>query len=231
MDLASVNTPVAALLAGLVTSLHCVGMCGPLACMLAPSREERTDPLTVAATYHLSRLFGYALLGALAGGLGALPAGWLGSGWTLAFPWLLVAYFVAVALGLGRWTPRGLLKPLWLSTLPWKLRGWLAGKNRVLAAGTVGLATPLLPCGPLYFLVALATFSGSALGGAEFLLAFGLGTVPLLWILQANHGWLARKVGPVGLARARAGLALVTALVLAWRLRPGGPDWETFVCH
>jgi sulfite exporter TauE/SafE len=96
------------------------------------------------------------------------------------------------------------------------------------------VATPLLPCGPLYFLLSLALLSGSALRGAEVLLAFGLGTVPLLWLAQANYRWLRARTGPRLLARAQSALALGVALLLAWRLRGtlglGGPGAGDFLC-
>ena len=102
------------------------------------------------------------------------------------------------------------------------------------SAAVLGLATPLLPCGPLYFLISLALLSGSALHGAETLLAFGLGTVPLLWLAQTNYHWLRLRLGPVWLARAQTTLALLVATVLVWRLRGtlglGGPAVDNFVC-
>jgi sulfite exporter TauE/SafE len=102
------------------------------------------------------------------------------------------------------------------------------------AAAALGLATPLLPCGPLYFLLSLALLSGSALRGAETLLAFGLGTVPLLWLAQANFHWLRGRLGPRTLARARTVLALGVAALLVWRLRGtlglGGPGAADFLC-
>ena len=60
MDLAAVNSPATAFLAGLITSLHCAGMCGPLACALMPVRGDRADARTVSTIYHLARLTGYA---------------------------------------------------------------------------------------------------------------------------------------------------------------------------
>ena len=73
MDLAAINSPTTAFVAGLITSLHCAGMCGPLACSLMPVRGDRADAQTVSTTYHLTRLASYATLGAIAGGLGRLP--------------------------------------------------------------------------------------------------------------------------------------------------------------
>ncbi len=47
MEMAAVNSPAAAFVAGLITSLHCVGMCGPLACALMPVRKDQGDPMAV----------------------------------------------------------------------------------------------------------------------------------------------------------------------------------------
>ena len=102
------------------------------------------------------------------------------------------------------------------------------------AAAALGLATPLLPCGPLYFLVALALLSGSALRGVEFMLAFGLGTVPLLWLAQSQFQWVRQKLSPLWLDRTRIILGCSSALVIGWRLRATlgfpGPDPSSFIC-
>ena len=87
----------------------------------------------------------------------------------------------------------------------------------------------------MYFLLSLALLSGSALRGAETLLAFGLGTVPLLWLAQANFHLIRVRLGPVWLARVQTTLALAVAALLVWRLRGtlglGGPALDNFVCH
>lgn len=231
MELASVSTPAAAFVAGLVTSLHCAGMCGPLACMLAPARGERTDASTIFSAYHGARLASYALLGAVAGAAGAAPAAWFDTSFARVLPWVMVAYFLAVALKLGNRLPRLAL----LGRVQLALRGWVRGKPGVQVAAAMGAATPLLPCGPLYFLIAMAGFAGSAAGGAELLLAFGLGTVPLLWLVQANLGRWRARLTPVGLARTRGVLALAAALVLIWRLRGdlgfAGASFGEWVCQ
>ena len=77
MELASVNSPAAAFIAGLITSLHCAGMCGPLACALMPGRGDRTDGNTVSTVYHVARIASYTLLGGIAGGLGRQPLAWV----------------------------------------------------------------------------------------------------------------------------------------------------------
>jgi sulfite exporter TauE/SafE len=232
VELAAINTPAAALVAGLVTSLHCAGMCGPLACALMPVRGDRSDPQTVSTVYHVTRLVSYVGLGAIAGGLGRLPLEWFtDSALMRGLPWVLVLFFVAMALRLDRYLP----KPLVLSRLVFRLNTWTRGRSRVHAAAAIGLATPLLPCGPLYFLFGLALLSGSALRGAEFMLAFGFGTVPLLWLAQSQFHWVRQKLSPLWLNRTRVVLSLTTAVVLGWRLRGtlgfAGVDPSSFVCH
>jgi sulfite exporter TauE/SafE len=230
MEFASINSPEAAFVAGLVTSLHCAGMCGPLACALTPMRGERADPRTVSTVYHLCRLASYALLGAVAGGLGRQPLSWVSQSALRWLPWLLVVFFVGLALRWDRYLPR---IPA-VVRLAWNLRVRWAGRSRVKAAAGLGLATPLLPCGPLYFLVALSLLSGSALRGVEFMLAFGLGTVPLLWLAQSQFHRLQARLPPMWLERSRVALALVAAMLVTWRLRATiglpGPDPASLVC-
>lgn len=230
MELAAINSPAAAFVAGLVTSLHCAGMCGPLSCSLLPVKGDRADAQTVTTVYHVARLTGYAVLGGIAGGVGRAPLLWLSGSALRWLPWFLVIFFVALALRLDRYVPKLLV----LTRLNWKLQGWVRGRSRVQAAAAVGLATPLLPCGPLYFLLSLALLAGSVVRGVEVMLAFGLGTVPLLWLAQSHFHWVRGKLSPLWLGRVRLTLALATAAIISWRLRATlgfpGPDPTNFVC-
>lgn len=230
MEYVSITGPGTALVAGLVTSLHCAGMCGPLACAIMPAQADDADPHTVSTVYHLCRLAGYSGLGALAGGLGRWPLTWLGSDILRWLPWLLVIFFIAVAVRFDQRLPR---VPL-LGRAYGVVAAHLRGRSRVRSAALLGLATPLLPCGPLYFLVSLAFLAGSAARGAETLLAFGLGTIPLLWLAQTNYHLIRVRLGPVWLARLQTFLALAVAAVLVWRLRGtlgfDGPGLDNFVC-
>jgi hypothetical protein len=230
MELAAVNSPAAAFVAGLITSLHCAGMCGPLACSLMPVRRDQGDAPTISTVYHVTRLTSYAVLGALAGGLGRMPLTWVTGSALRWLPWVLVLFFVGMAFRWDRFLPKSAM----LGRFSLKLGGWIRGRSRVSAAAALGFATPLLPCGPLYFLVALALISGSALRGVEFMLAFGLGTVPLLWLVQSQSVWIRARLSPRTLDRVRIGLALATALIISWRLRSTlgfpGPDPSSFIC-
>lgn len=56
-------TTVAALVAGLATSLHCAGMCGPIACGLGTLAKSESERLTAASRYHGTRLISYGIIG------------------------------------------------------------------------------------------------------------------------------------------------------------------------
>jgi sulfite exporter TauE/SafE len=230
MELAAINSPATAFVAGLVTSLHCAGMCGPLACSLLPVRGDAASVQAVSSVYHVARLTSYSVIGAIVGGLGGVSLALFSAPALRWLPWAMVVLFVALAL---RWD-RLLPKPLFLTRIAFRLQNRARGSSRIGTAAAMGLATPLLPCGPLYFLIALAALAGSALRGVEFMLAFGLGTVPVLWLAQTQFHWVRQKLSPLWLARARVALALCTAAVISWRLRGtlgfAGPEVNGWVC-
>ena len=228
--MASISTPALALVAGVVTSIHCAGMCGPLACSVMPVRRDQGDPATAATAYHLSRVAGYTLLGAVAGAIGRFPLLMVPEGAFKWLPWLGVVFFVGLAL---RWDSRLPKIPL-LGRLVFAVAARFRGRPAAQAAAALGLVTPFFPCGPLYSVVALALLSGSALRGAAFMLAFGVGTIPLLWLVQTQFHRAEARFSPVLMQRVRTGLALAAALLVAWRLRGtlgmAGPDPRSFVC-
>lgn len=210
----AIHTTIGALAAGLVTSVHCVGMCGPIACGLSslPATEAQRQAGIIA--YHVARLTSYALVGALCGALGRQPLEWFFASPAVLLPWVLVALLILFGLGLEKKLPR----PPALLRFTTRMRFRLGRLSAVRGGAAMGLLTPLLPCGPLYLLFGATLLSGSAIRGAEFALAFGLGTVPLLWLAQHHVRYLQQRLGPVGMNRVKRGLALAAALVLAFRL-------------
>lgn len=177
-----------------------------------PSSE--TERLAAMSAYHGARLTSYAIIGAICGAVGRQPLEWVFSSPAVLLPWMLVIVFLIFGLGLEKKLPRppGLLK--WSARM--RLRfGRLSPVRGGLA---LGAATPLLPCGPLYLLFGAALLTGSAAKGAEFALAFGLGTVPLLWFAQMQLKHLKKRMKPVTLVRIQRSFALVAALLIAFRL-------------
>ncbi len=206
-----VNTVIGALIAGVVTSVHCVGMCGPIACGFSAMPSSETERLIAIVSYHASRLTSYALIGAICGALGRQPLEWVFSSPLVLLPWALVFVFLLFGLGLEKKLPRppALLK--WSAKLRFKL-----GKLSPIRGGlALGFLTPLLPCGPLYLLFGASLLTGSAMRGAEFAFAFGLGTVPLLWLAQQQMKRAQKRFNMVPIQR---GLAVVAACLIAFRM-------------
>lgn len=214
--LENINTAAGAFLAGLATSLHCVGMCGPIACGLIGQRRRESPPEQAAALYHVGRVLSYTLVGAFAGALGRWPLANLANSPVVLLPWFLAIVLLVMALGFSVKLPQ----PEWLKK--WSSRTRLAACRIPAKQGAfaLGAITPLLPCGPLYLMLGIALVSGSALRGAEFMLAFALGTIPLLWLAQ--HGFQAwkRRLTPATLSRVRRGVCLFGACIMMARLWP-----------
>lgn len=228
-DPLTVYNAYTAFVAGLVTSVHCVAMCGPLSCAFAPQPNERVHPAKILSAYHLGKLVAYSVVGAFLGAFGSVIFSVLSSAWLSRLPWMLVLFFLLVAFRLDRWIP----KPTWLRGIYAQANRRLQSFSRVTAAATIGLLTPLLPCGPLYIIFGLSLFSGSGWKGAEFALGFGLGTLPLLWLAQTQFFRSRHLMQSKRFRKLQRIVAFIAALVLAWRLRTtlGIEGAENWVCH
>ena len=204
-----------AFIAGLVSSVHCVAMCGPLSCAFLSGNTNERSPHIILSSYHLSKLIGYIIVGALAGAFGSSLINLLHNSWLNYFPWVLVIFFLTIAFRLDRFYP----KPLWLSSIYRKISSIKIATGAISRAAVFGFSSPLLPCGPLYMILGLALFSGSALKGAEFAAGFGIGTMPLLWLAQSQLFRLQNNQAISFLSSIQRLIALSAAIVVMWRLR------------
>jgi len=188
---------------GLVSSLHCVGMCGPLALAL-PTRDLRPVRRARAwGMYHGGRILVYTLDGVI---FGLFGRGVYLAGWQQQFSILLGVAIIALAL-LNRLGPAvawfnrrtrqshpsgphfGPASPGFLACLKRTItRLWTApGRAKFFL---LGMANGLLPCGMVYLAIAGALTRTSVLESAGFMACFGLGTLPLLLALQYAGGQL-----------------------------------------
>jgi sulfite exporter TauE/SafE len=201
---------------GLVSSLHCFAMCGPLACASCSGCSRTAERRRAAAAYHLARVAAYGLVGAVLGGLGggAMQLLHLSSpGW---LPWVMAALLVASALGLGERFP----SIPGFSHLARVLARAGARLSPTVRSAALGAATPLLPCGLLFGLWAVAAVSGSLVAGLVIGAAFALGGVPALAAAQLQSAWMRRL--PAGselvlrrvVPMAAAGLLVYRALTM-----------------
>ncbi len=184
-----------AFLMGVVGSLHCIGMCGPFAVLCGGKREH-------LAGWHLGKLATYALLGAVAGGLGAIVPGpaWLAPGISA----VLLTWFAASALGLA---------PEPSVTLPGlsRLGARLVATDGLGSRVAFGAVNGLLPCGLVYAGLGLAITAGRPASGALVMAAFGAGTAPLVTLFARSTGLLEKRHPNL-----HRGLAVAAALVGLW---------------
>ncbi|MCZ4407400.1 sulfite exporter TauE/SafE family protein [Cryomorphaceae bacterium 1068] len=191
---------------GFAGSLHCVGMCGPIAMAIPVGNGSPASQFGNYFLYHFGRISSYALLGFLFGTMGyGLNLAGIQQGLSLAVGLFMVAFIWLPKLfyGMGSGVTR----------LQSKVTGFMAKRlktNRPGALLGLGFFNGLLPCGFVYLALAGALVSYNPIEGAVFMALFGLGTTPAL-LAVAFSG---RKFGSLFKARFRK-LAPVLATVVA----------------
>lgn len=169
-----------AFMLGLLSSAHCVGMCGGImgALTMAIPMAARKRRLALLLTYNLGRIASYSFMGLLVGLFGQGFAELGGITWLRSLAGLLL---IAMGLYLANWW-RGLTyletggRYLWAYLQP--LGKPLMPVNSAPKALLLGALWGWLPCGLVYSALVYAMAQGQAFNAAVLMLAFGLGTLP-----------------------------------------------------
>ena len=173
---------ISALVLGLLGGGHCLGMCGGLmgALTLAIPAEQRARRFRLLLAYNLGRILSYALAGLLLG-----MAGWALGNSPLALGLRILAGLLLICMGLylaGWWSGltriEGIGRLLWRHIQPQASR--LLPVRSLPQALLLGALWGWLPCGLVYSTLLWAASQGNALDSALLMLAFGLGTWPVL---------------------------------------------------
>lgn len=205
-----------AFVVGLLSALHCIGMCGGIAGALAYSLppDARRDGRRLAAfltAYNAGRVATYAVAGALFGGLGGvLMAAGRGAWLHDLLRWVAAVVLVGIGLYVAGWLPRfiwieRLGEPLWRRLEPMGRR--LLPVTTLPRAALYGAVWGWLPCGLVYTMLFSAPARGSAVAGALYMALFGLGTLPVMLATGLFAGRLYRFAGDTRL-QAAAGLTI-----------------------
>ena len=178
---------------GLLTSLHCVAMCGGINLSQTVSRNAQmsksgTAVLLPSVLYNSGRVISYTVIGGIVGAVGSVVSF---SGTMKGVVQLAAGVFMIIVglnmlnlfPGLRRLTPR---MP---KVFAKKINQQKSGKSPFI----VGLLNGLMPCGPLQAMQLYALSTGSPVKGALSMLLFSLGTVPLMFGLGALSTFLSRK--------------------------------------
>lgn len=173
---------VSAVILGLLGGGHCLGMCGGLmgALTLAIPAEQRSRRFRLLLAYNLGRIFSYACAGLLIG-----MAGWAVANSPAVMVLRVIAALLLIAMGLylaGWWSGltriEALGRGLWRYIQPIASR--LMPVSSLPRALLLGALWGWLPCGLVYSTLLWAASQGNALNSGLLMLAFGLGTWPVL---------------------------------------------------
>jgi sulfite exporter TauE/SafE len=186
---------------------HCIGMCGPLVISFTLNLKGRKGGLPLWL-YHGGRILTYSVLGAIMGASGSFTIV-AANIRTLQIGAMVFAGGLVILMGLamGGWIPR-----IGFFNADFNPTGFVTGVFAKLSKGRsvflylcAGLALGLLPCGPVYTALLGAARAGmeapgiyqGLFTGMTLMAAFGLGTVPALFLVGklANAGWLKYREG------------------------------------
>lgn len=193
---------------GVLTSLHCLSMCG--AVNLAATQTAATRNVRAPLAYNLGRLVSYTALGGLAGALGGIIS--LTTTAQIVLISLAAAAMIALSLRMA-----GIVSPpaLDIPALN-RLRAASTRRARPGGAFAVGLANGAMPCGPLQAMQLYALSTGSPAMGALSMLLFCLGTMPLMTAFAYAARWL-RGRGRAVVANLAGAFMFVLALSMLAR--------------
>lgn len=168
-----------AFILGLLSSLHCIGMCGPIAMMLPVDRNDQAKKVLQIFTYHIGRLTAYSTLGLVFGimGKGLYLAG-------LQQEMSIIAGIIMICIVM---IPERLFSKYNFSKPVYKIiskvktgLGEQFRKRSYKALFITGLLNGFLPCGLVYAALFGAIAMQSEMLGTLYMLLYGLGTVPLM---------------------------------------------------
>lgn len=174
---------LAGLTLGFISSLHCVGMCGPLALALPVHHLQYWQKIFAHVIYNIGRVTTYTFLGLLFGSIGK---GFYLAGWQQAFSVAVgttMLLFIVFYFGLKR-----KVKVKWVQDFNWAVQktiGHFLQKHNYKGYFLLGSANGLLPCGMVYIALGAALLAGNVVNSALFMAAFGLATIPAMLLLSS----------------------------------------------
>jgi hypothetical protein len=204
----------AALLAGLLGSAHCLGMCAGISGLFAVNSSVVTmrSQLSMALTYNLGRVLSYALLGVIVGVFGSVI---VKASPTIASSVRILSGVVIILVGLKVAFDLRALNPiermgatLWARIAPVAQR--LVPVTSLPRALGLGLVWGWLPCGLVYSVLLIAASSAAPIDGAMIMFAFGLGTMPAMVMTGLGAAQLSQLMRR---RRTRIGLGLLIILL------------------
>lgn len=168
-----------ALLLGFLGSLHCIGMCGPIAFMLPVDHKNSSKKVAQVGLYHIGRIISYSIIGLIFGLLGkSLYIFGLQQQLSIAIGVLMIILVLIPNRITGKLK---IAQPIYRSISKVKsMLGAALKKKTPDTFLTIGFLNGFLPCGLVYMAVFGAIAMGDTLNSVFYMALFGMGTIPLM---------------------------------------------------
>jgi sulfite exporter TauE/SafE len=178
---------ITALLMGMIGSIHCAGMCGPLALSLPVNGLPKMSRSYGILLYNFGRVITYSSFGLLIGMFGnALKLTGFQQWLSILGGSIIFFYLLHSKCG---WFNTGKLFSPFFELIRKKL-GELYFKKTLSSILFIGILNGFLPCGFVYLAFAGAIAAGDILGSTLFMAGFGLGTIPMMWSISFLGSYL-----------------------------------------
>lgn len=221
---------------GLLGSLHCIGMCGPIALALPVSNATVLKRIIAAILYNSGRAITYLGIGLL--------IGLLGKGFSIIGIQQIVSITLGSLILLSYIIPDVFSKTKFIAHYNKWFYGIKTGisflfKQKSLASMfVIGMLNGLLPCGLVYMAIASALALGTVYESAVFMLFFGLGTFPMMLSLVLLKDFISTRF-KLGINKALPTIMMVMAVLLIFRglnlgipyISPKLNNNKELICH
>jgi sulfite exporter TauE/SafE len=171
----------AGLVLGLISSLHCIGMCGPLMLALPVRHLDKWKQVLTIFLYNTGRIMTYSLIGALLGlaGRRIYLAGF--QRW-----FTIIIGMVMLVMAVSYFYKQASAQPKWMQSIHVRIQQLMfrfLKTNNISGYLLLGMANGLLPCGMVYLAIAGAVTANTVLHSVLFMFLFGVGTLPAMLAL------------------------------------------------
>jgi sulfite exporter TauE/SafE len=183
-----------AFMMGFIGSLHCVGMCGPIAMMLPADTSKRCKFIMGRVLYNSGRIMTYAIFGLL--------VGFIGESTTYFVSQKLLSIFLGALILIGVFLPKTWKNKLSLNNYVLGFTNLVKGslsklfkKHSLTTQFLFGVLNGFLPCGLVYAALSGAFLTEALTDGMLFMVLFGVGTLPMMLGVSLGATWLRKTFG------------------------------------
>lgn len=220
---------IASFILGFTGSLHCVGMCGPIALLVNGKNKDQL--LLNRLLYNTGRTFTYAAMGLVVGVMGRVV--------TLSGMQSTVSIAAGLLIIASLFLP-GVQRKFFpaLSGMIFRLKSSFSvhlRSHRSISALMTGVLNGFLPCGLVYAALTIALVQESILTSMSAMILFGVGTIPAMLVFVFSFQKV-RTLIPWSFQRIQTLMLVIVAILMMSRgikqeIAQHNSPQEVIVCH